>query len=388
MRILIISLPDLKRIYPQRPHHLIKCLSQKHEITVICVKAWWLEQLQDKYSDNCLENIELKYATDRRISSFLQDALIVKKYAFNPSLKQEFDVLICVGNDLIAGYFVCKRSQIPMVFDFCDDMPEYVDVSLQLPQILKPVGKYIGRQMLKKNINISEKITYTLEALREKYAISKDKSLLIPNGVDLELFQAHNNLSKNADMRPREFTVGFVGFLGNWIDFTDQLKGLRKLIEKQYKISLLIVGDGPARKHIEEIAKQLNVLEKIDFVGSVSYDEIPAYIHLMDVCLIPFDKGAVAENALPLKLLEYLACQKPVISTELRGVVEAVGDAVLYASDVAEFESQLTRLYEDEDYRIELGMRGRKIVEERYSWESISARFEQSLLELTHLREA
>ena len=76
------------------------------------------------------------------------------------------------------------------------------------------------------------------------------------------------------------------------------------------------------------------------------------------------------------------------ISTELLGVVEAVGDAVLYASDVAEFESQLTRLYEDEDYRIELGMRGRKIVEERYSWESISARFEQSLLELTHLREA
>ena len=189
-------------------------------------------------------------------------------------------------------------------------MPEYVDVSLQLPQILKPLGKYIGRQMLKKNIDLSQKITYTLESLREKYAISNDKSLLIPNGVDLELFDAHSNLSKNADMRPSEFTVGFVGFLGNWVNFADQLKGLRKLIEKQYKISLLIVGDGPARKRITEIAKRLNVLEKIDFVGSVSYNEIPAYIHLMDVCLIPFDKGAVAENALPLKLLEYSGLSK------------------------------------------------------------------------------
>ena len=69
------------------------------------------------------------------------------------------------------------------------------------------------------------------------------------------------------------------------------------------------------------------------------------------------------------------------ISTQLRGVVEAVGDAVLYASDGAEFESQLTRLYEDEDYRNELGMRGRKIVEERYSWRSISSRFERLLVE-------
>jgi glycosyltransferase involved in cell wall biosynthesis len=160
-------------------------------------------------------------------------------------------------------------------------------------------------------------------------------------------------------------------------------KGLRRLIEKRYRIDVLIVGDGPARTHIQEIAKQLNVLDKIDFVGSVSYSEIPAYLHLMDVCLIPFNKGAVADRALPLKLLEYLACQKPVISTELQGVVEAVGDTVLYASDQTEFESQLTKLYEDRDYRVELGTRGRKTVEARYSWESIGSRFERLLLEST-----
>lgn len=380
MRILIVSMPDLKRTHPQRLHHLIKYLSQKHEITLVCVKAWWLEELQDKYLDNCLENIDLKYATDERINSVFQEALIVKKYAYNSSLKQEFDVLFSFHN-LIAAYFVCKRSQIPMVYDICDEMPEYIGVSAQVPHVLKPLAKYIGRQMLKKNIDISQKITYTLESFREKYAISNDKSLLIPNGVDLELFQVHRNLSKNADTRAREFTVGFVGFLGNWVDFTYALKCLRKLTEKQYNIKLLIVGDGPAGKHTKEIAKQLNVLDKIDFVGSVSYNEIPAYIHLMDVCLIPFNKGAVAESALPLKLLEYLACQKPVISTELLGVVEAVGDAVLYASDGAEFESHLTRLYEDEDYRIELGMRGRKIVEEKYSWGSIGSRLERLLVE-------
>ena len=382
MRILIVSMPDLKRTYPQRLHHLIRYLSQKHEITVVCVKAWWLEQLQDKYLDNCLANIDLKYATDKRINSVFQEALIVKKYAFNSSLRQEFDVLFSFHN-LIAAYFVCKRSQIHMVYDICDEMPEYIGVSAHVPRVLKPLGKYIGRQMLNKNINISQKITYTLESFREKYAISSDKSLLIPNGVDLEFFQAHRNISKNADIRAREFTVGFVGFLGNWVDLTYALKGLRKLIEKQYDIKLLIVGDGPARNHIKEIAQQLNVLDKVDFAGSVSYDEIPAYIHLMDVCLIPFNTGAVAESALPLKLLEYLACQKPVISTELQGVVEAVGDAVLYASDGAQFDAHLIRLYEDEDYRIELGMRGRKIVEERYSWESIGSRLERLLVDST-----
>jgi glycosyltransferase involved in cell wall biosynthesis len=373
-------MPDLKRVYPQRFHHLIKYLSQRHEITVVCVKAWWLEQLQDTYLDNCLKNIELKYATDERINSFFQEALIVKEYAFNPSLKQEFDVLVSF-NDLIAAYFVCKRSLIPMVFDLSDDMPDYVGVSTQVPRVLKPLGKHIGRQMLEKSLNISQNITYTLESFREKYAISNDKSLLIPNGVDLELFHACKNQSISADAR--EFTVGFAGFLGKWLDFSYVLKGLQRLIQKQYKISLLIVGDGPTREHIKEIAKQLNVLDKIDFVGSVSYNQIPAYIRLMDVCLIPFNKGAVADRALPLKLLEYLACHKPVISTELRGVVEAVGNEVLYASDEAEFESHLSKLYDDEDYRIELGMRGRKIVEERYSWGSIGSQFERLLVEST-----
>src|ERR1035437_511759 len=382
MRILIVSMPDLKRTYPQRFHHLIKYLSEKHEITVVCVKAWWLEQLQDKYLDDCLKHVELKYATDRRINSFFQETLIVKDYAFKPSLKQEFDVLVSF-NDLIAAYFVSKRSHVPMVFDLSDDMAEYAGVSSQVLRVLKPVGKHIGRQMIQKNLNASQKIAYTVESLKEKYAISNDKSLLIPNGVDLEFFQAHSNLPKNADTRAREFTVGFAGFLGNWLDFSYLLKGLRGLIDKHYKINVLIVGDGPARKHIEEIAQQLNVLDKVDFAGSVSYNEIPAYIHLMDVCLIPFDRGAVADHALPLKLLEYLACQKPVISTELRGVVEAVGDAVLYASDETEFESQLTKLYDDKDYRIELGMRGRKIVEDRYSWGPIGSRFERLLVEST-----
>jgi len=380
MRILIVSMPDLKRTHPQRFHHLIKYLSQKHEITAICVKAWWLEDLQDTYLDNCLKNIELKYATDRRINSFFQEALIVKDYAFNPALKQDFDVLVSF-NELIAAYFVCKRSLIPMVFDLCDDMAEYVGASTQVPRFLKPFGKHIGRQMIQKNVNISHKITYTLESLRAKYAISSNKSLLVPNGVDLELFEARSNLSKNADMRVRDFTVGFAGFLGNWIDFSYILKVLRRLIEKRYRINLLIVGDGPARKHIQENAKQLDVLDKIDFVGSVSYNEIPTYIHLMDVCLIPFDKGGVADNAFPLKLLEYLACQKPVISTELRGVVEAIGDTILYASNETEFESQITKLYDDKDYRIELGMRGRKIVEGRYSWGSIGLQFERLLIE-------
>jgi glycosyltransferase involved in cell wall biosynthesis len=286
-------------------------------------------------------------------------------------------------NEIIAAYFICKRLLIPMVFDLSDDMAEYVGVSNQVPRFLKPLGTRLGRQMIRKNIKISQKIAYTLDSLREKYAISNTKSLLIPNGVDLDFFRANANSLKNADHCARGFTIGFAGFLGNWVDFSYVLQGVRMLLEKRYEIKVLIVGDGPARKHIQETAKQLNVLDKIDFVGSVSYNEIPAYIRLMDVCLVPFDKGAVADRALPLKLLEYLACQKPVISTELRGVVEAVGDVVLYASDQTQFESQLMRLCDDSQYRVELGTRGRKTVEERYSWESIGLQFERLLLDST-----
>ena len=64
--------------------------------------------------------------------------------------------------------------------------------------------------------------------------------------------------------------------------------------------------------------KRIFIAENVIFTGNIQYLDVPDYISSMDICLLPFDTGMVSQNALPLKLFEYMACPVPVISTDIR----------------------------------------------------------------------
>ena len=375
MRILIVSLPDLRRIYPQRYHHLIKHLSQKHEIQVLCVKAWWMPEINDDYLKNCLENVEILYPSNRRTNSLVQDMLLAPKFAFDTSMEKEFDVLINF-NDLIGAYFIQRRLRSPMVFDICDDVPQYVANSPQLPRFLRTLNQQVAKSMLKKNIKVSSRITYTTESLRKTYALEANKSTLIPNGVDLELFRSPKQLHNKRPLTENGCTVGFVGYIASWIDFAGPLQCLKNLLDKGYDITFIIVGDGPELARIREMTIRLGISGSVVLTGSVRHANVPVCISRMDICLLPFKNDPTAENALPLKLFEYMACEKPVISTQLEGVKDAVGSRILYASDVASFGRHIETLCADEKLRARLGREGRSFVEQNYSWSTIAKRFE------------
>src|SRR4030042_1241730 len=79
MRILILSLPDLRKIYPQRPHQFLKHLSKSNEITAFCVDAWWLGTKQDPYLDECLKNVDIRYPSQIRIHPALQSLTMTRE---------------------------------------------------------------------------------------------------------------------------------------------------------------------------------------------------------------------------------------------------------------------------------------------------------------------
>ncbi len=103
----------------------------------------------------------------------------------------------------------------------------------------------------------------------------------------------------------------------------------------------------------------------------------------MDVCLVPFKETRDCHNALPIKTFEYMACEKPVISSRLTGVVEAVGNKALYASNIEEYKDRLAQLYNDRQLRERMGVEGRGFIEDNYSWANIGARFEKLLFEVS-----
>jgi len=380
MKILVTSLPDLKKISPQRPHHLLKYLSQKHEVTVLCVNAWWLKERQDEYLRSSLKNVNIYYICENKLSPILQEIFAIKSLKNLGNL--DFDIHISL-NSLLMSYTVAKKLKVPCLFDICDDIISWINSSPQIPTLLKSIGKVVGSFMLERNIKITERITYSTEFLKSSYSLPENKSVLIPNGVDTNLFYKRNEETKAKErfnISEDVLVLGFVGFLGEWVDLQTVFETI-KILQDQVKIRLIVVGNGSKFARFKELSKNCGVQENVIFTGDVPYSEVPEYISYMDICLLPFDTSAVSQHALPLKLFEYMACEKPVISTPLAGVKEAVEDQVLYASNADELKQRILELYHNEELRKRLGKEGRRFVERNYSWNKICRKFEEVLIE-------
>jgi glycosyltransferase involved in cell wall biosynthesis len=118
----------------------------------------------------------------------------------------------------------------------------------------------------------------------------------------------------------------------------------------------------------------------VRFCGFVSPSAVPEFIRSMDVALICRRPTQDSQNSLPIKLFEYMACERPVISTPLNGVREVVGERVLYAADAAEIAQKILLLYHHPELIAQMGQTGRLLVEKRYTWQEIGRQFEEIII--------
>lgn len=374
MRILITSIVDLKKSQHNRPHQFVKYLSKKHEISVVSINDWWKGNQSDskEYSkdfEGIFSKIDYHYLTDKKVSPIVQEVLFKKN--LKKLVKEKFDVHLNY-NTLVSGNYVSKR--IPTIFDLADDLGAMIRYSPQIPGILRPIGGAIGDHFLNSNIKHSRKVTITTESLKESCKIPEEKAEILPNGVESELFRNCGD-TKN-ELGLSGFIVGYVGVLREWVDFEPVFKALSKL---NREISMIVVGkEGNFNENVE-LARKHGVSDRVKFTGAIPYSQVPRYVSAMDVCLIPFKANAISKGALPLKLFEYMACEKPVISTEIPGVRSVAGNKVIYAQTDSDYEAQIMALYDDAKMRKDMGASGRKFVEEKYDWKGIVDKLDEIL---------
>lgn len=376
MKILVTSIVDLKKSQHNRPHQFVRYLSKKHDVTVVSINDWWKgsqDNLED-YSrefEEVFKRIEYVYLTAKKVSPILQE-LLFRKSIKELVKKADFDVHLNY-NTLVSGYEATKR--IPTVYDMADNLSAMIRNSPQIPRLLRPVAGAYGKHMIKKNIERAKKVTVTTETLKRTYKIPNGKCVVIPNGVDTNLFRNYGDTKKELGLDGC-FIIGYVGVLREWVDFEPVFRALKELDED---IRMLVVGKEGRFQENVELAQRCGVMDRVTFTGMVPYSQVPKYISAMDVCLIPFKVNAISENALPLKLFEYMACEKPVISTALAGVKAVAGDNVLYAAAEGEYKEEIKKLQGDNNLRRTLEKKGENFVGERYGWEKILEKLGMSL---------
>ena len=396
MKILVTSIVDLNKTSHNRLHQFIRHFSRNHSITVLSINDWWKNSQTDvrQYQlgvEDILKGIDIRYFTARKIRPYLQElfSFVTLKRILKEIDCTRFDVHLNY-NTLISGYYIARRLRaqgIDTVYDIADDLPAMVRTSPQIAAVLRPLGGFVADIMIERNIKIAQKVTFTTSPLSDSYHIPSDKAEYIPNGADVELFKSHPSAQLRKELGLNQaFVLGYVGVLREWIDFEPIFAAVAAPITQFPDIRFLIVGEEGGLEKTRDLATKYGIADKIVFTGTIPYTQVPRYISCMDACLTARKVDPVAEKMLPLKIFEYMACEKPVISTRLTGTQEAVQDKVLYASSKTEYQEQIARLYNDKEIRRKMGQQGREFVERNYSWTSAAARMEGVLKEAAKVR--
>ena len=217
----------------------------------------------------------------------------------------------------------------------------------------------------------------------ERYGVPADRVCVIPSGTDPDHFapDAAVRCRRELGLDPARPTVGFVGLFYRHQGVDTLLEALARLRERRPDVAGLIVGDGIMRRTWEAHAERLGLGGAIRFTGQVPYARVPVYLNAMDVLAAPFtgDRGETS----PFKVLDVMACARPVVASELTSVRTLAEDSdaltLVPPGDASALARVLGDLLERPERRAELGRRGREYVCRHHSWRRLARDLETSV---------
>ena len=172
---------------------------------------------------------------------------------------------------------------------------------------------------------------------------------LITNGVDYKHFSRRVEENVIPEIVKKGKTIiGYFGALASWFDY--ELVGY--LAEQKPEYEILLIGwdyDGSVKK------SGLEKYENVSIIGPIQYNDLPKYAQWFDVATIPFKINSITESTSPIKLFEYMALAKPIVTTAMPEC--KLYKSVLIANNKEEFIENIEKainLSNDKEYQATL----------------------------------
>jgi len=185
-------------------------------------------------------------------------------------------------------------------------------------------------QLLKREADL---VIYVNRALMRKECHQCKKSILLDHGVDFDIFAgADHNEYIPEDIKTIPHPV--LGFYGNIDNHTCNIELIEQIADILTDISIVLVGNSSV--DLSRLAARRNIY----ILGQKPYDQIPHYAKCFDVCFMPWQQNEWIKACNPIKLKEYLALGKPIVSTPFtelesyKDLVDVAFDAISFAGAV------------------------------------------------------
>lgn len=319
------------------------------------------------YEPGYRKNIDLRRVRSHKIAAENLRKLLEKE--------GDYDLIYAEipPNDVaLAAAEYAHRNKIPFVADVNDLWPEAMRMVFDIP-IVSDLLFYPLKRDAEKVYSLTSGVIGTSDEYRDRPFLNQKRDVLKETVyVGNEIFVFDREAERHADEVQKEdgtFWVTYAGTIGTSYDIRTMVLAAEELMKQgKTKIRFQILGDGPTREMLENLAKERKI-QNVKFTGYVPYEQMAAYLVKSDVLINSFVRKA--PQSIVTKIGDYLAAGKPMINTcmspEFRKKVEQDGFGInIEPEDVRELVNAVEWMYENEAERNDMGNRARKIAEEQF----------------------
>lgn len=197
----------------------------------------------------------------------------------------------------------------------------------------------------------------------------KGEAGVVHNGVDINKFKTQSEKLKTKIENEKIIITTSRLVYKNGIDIL--INAIREVKKDFPDIKCHIFGDGPEKENLEEIIGDNKLHDNIKLSGFISYEEIPKALHKADIFVRPSRSEGMGNS-----FIEALATGIPIIGTPVGGILDIIKDKetglFCRVDDPKDLAEKIIHLLEDKDLAIKIVENGRKMIEERFSWDKIS----------------
>ncbi len=303
-------------------------------------------------------------------------------------LANEFKPDIIVGRIercLVSDLLLARVKKVPFILE-ADCPAVYEALKFQKNY---HTYKFINKWIEKINVRLADEVIVVSERMQwyfSQYGRDTSRIAIVTNGADSEKFSPsiRADAVRSQCRLTHSVTLGFIGSFNSWHGIQNLAELMLHLTRQNPGITFLLVGEGGKMKSwLEEFIETHDLTAAVIFAGYVDYADMPRYVAAMDIVLAPYPNLPFFYYS-PVKLFEYMAAGKAIVTTKLGQIAEVIDDGVdgvLCAPDDAEeMGRRVAELITKPQLRRNMGEAARRKVVTSYLWKHKAAEW-RSLLE-------
>ena len=286
------------------------------------------------------------------------------------SRERPFDVVHAANppDFLLLAARSARRRGARLIFDHHDLVPELYRAKFGDGALYKVAVGFEKLAFRMADVVISTNESYRRVAI-ERGGVAPEDVFVVRNGPNLERFRPAE--PDPSWRRGREHLIAYLGLMGPQDGLDHALRALGTLRERRDDWHAVFVGEGDTLDELHSLATQLGIADRVEFAGWRYDDDIRTILSTADVCLAPDPPSPLNDISTMIKIPEYMAMGRAIVSYELTESRVSAGDAALYATpgDSEGLGALVDDLLADPELRARLGENGRRRVAEQLSWE-------------------